>query len=127
MQQAVGWLEARKRDNERVKDTEYVSLLELVVLYALCPLGEFSEAAMLVRRSERLGKERREAWLKTIRQMEEQQYGTATTTYATLHSTALSTAANASTASMPTQQQLLPPASRRGGEDEQSADGKVKS
>jgi len=119
VQQAVGWLEARKRDNERVKDSEYVTLLELVVLYALCPLGEFSEAAMLVRRSERLGKERREAWLRTIRQLEEQQLGTApNTTTRTTHP------ASASTAAMPSQQQLLPPTDER-KEDEQPVDGKA--
>ena len=117
VQQAVGWLEARKRDNERVKDSEYVALLELVVLYALCPLGEYSEAAMLVRRSERLGKERREAWLKTVRQMEEQHLGTATT------KTAQATA-GASAATMPSQQQLLPPIEER-KEDEHVADGKA--
>ena len=111
VQQAVGWLEARKRDNERVKDSEYVALLELVVLYALCPLGEYSEAAMLTRRSERLGKERREAWLKTVRQMEEQQLGTAITR------TTLAT----TTASMPSQQQLVPPIDER-KEDEQPDD-----
>ena len=110
VQQAVGWLEARKRDNERVKDSEYVALLELVVLYALCPLGEFSEAAMLVRRSERLGKERREAWLRTVRQLEEQQHGTATTRLP----------AATGPASMPSQQQLLPAIEEK-KENEQAA------
>ena len=117
VQQAVGWLEARKRDNERVKDSEYVALLELVVLYALCPLGEHAEAAMLVRRSERLGKERREAWLHTIRQMEEQ-HDTAAATPRTAHPI------TATTAAMPSQQQLLPPVDER-KEDEQPADGKA--
>ena len=73
----VGWLERRKKGavvgggGDRVSDAEYVRVMELLVFHALLPMGEFSEAAMLVRRSERLERERKDVWVATIRRMEE--------------------------------------------------------
>ena len=72
----VGWLERRKKRGggggwERVTDGEYAQVMELLVFHALLPMGEWGEAAMLVRRSERLDGDRREAWVAAIRRMEE--------------------------------------------------------
>ena len=83
VKRSVQWLEARRRKpggsagselqpTERCRDDEYLRVLELLVFYALLPMGEWGEAAMLVRRSEIVSKEQKETWLRCIRQMEEQ-------------------------------------------------------
>ena len=78
MRAAVAWLERRKKaagggggGGERATDAEYGAVLELLVFHALVPQGEFSEAALLVRKSERLDKERKAAWVAAIRRMQD--------------------------------------------------------
>jgi hypothetical protein len=89
VKRSVHWLEARRRKaggtggselqpTERCRDDEYLRVLELLVFYALLPMGEWGEAAMLVRRSEILSKEQKETWLRCIRQMQEQAEAAAT-------------------------------------------------